>query len=154
MDFSFDTSAFIEPHIRLYPRDLFEAHWQWVERLIGDGTIRCSELVKIELSKTEDDLFKWSKDQENLFIPIDTETQTALKEVIRKFPIITDYHRDRSGADPWVIALAMANDCHVVTYENMGKKNEAKIPNICRYFSIKCYTWIEVFRETGFSSKK
>lgn len=153
MDFSFDTSAFIEPHVRLYPRDIFEPHWQWIEHLIEQGSVRSTELVKTELSITEDDLFEWAKTQGELFVPIDTETQKALTEVITAFPSLTDHHRDRSGADPWVIALAMANNCHVATYEKMGKKSAPKIPNVCDHFGIKCYTWIDVLRESGFKPK-
>ncbi len=153
MDYSFDTSGFIEPYVRLYPRDIFEPHWQWIEKLIGDGSIKSTELVKTELSSTEDDLYDWASIQEGLFSPIDEGTQTALTEVITAFPNLTDHYRDRSGADPWVIALAMSNDCSVVTYEKMGKRGAPKIPNACEHFGVKCYTWIDVLRETGFSNR-
>ena len=152
MDFSFDTSAFIEPWVRLYPRDIFGPHWQWIEKLIQDEVVRSTELVKTELSVTEDELFEWAKKQEHLFVPIDTDIQAALQEVITQFPQLTDHHRDRSGADPWVIALAMVEQCPVVTYEKMGKTTAPKIPNVCRHFDVKCYTWIEVLRETGFKT--
>lgn len=152
MEFSFDTSAFIEPSIRLYPRDIFEPHWQWIERLIQEGAVRSTELVKTELSATEDDLFEWAKDQPDLFVPIDNGTQTALRDIINQFPALTDHHRDRSGADPWVIALAMANNCTVVTYEKIGKNNAPKIPNVCQHFGIQCLTWVEVLRETKFNT--
>ena len=152
MEFSFDTSAFIEPSIRLYPRDIFEPHWQWIEKLIERGDVRATELVKTELSVTEDELFEWAKGQAGLFVPIDHDIQTALREVIVRFPLLTDHYRDRSGADPWVIALAMVNKCSVVTYEKMGKQTTPKIPNVCRYFGIGCLTWINVLRETGFKA--
>ena len=153
MDFSFDTSAFIEPATRLYPRDIFEPHWQWMEGLIEQGIIRSTELVKMELSVTEDELYDWATNQIDLFLPIDNGTQTALRDVITQFPLLTDHHRDRSGADPWVIALAMANNCAVVTYEKMGKNTKPKIPNVCEHFGVKCYTWIDVLRETGFKAR-
>ncbi|RRQ21910.1 DUF4411 family protein [Thiohalobacter thiocyanaticus] len=152
MDFSFDTSAFIEPAVRLYPRDLFEPHWVWVEKLINDGQIRCTELVRDELQASEDELYKWAMHQSELFVPIDEAIQTAVTDVIKHFPTLTDYHRDRSGADPWVIALSLANGkCPVVTYEKMGKNSAPRIPNACVYFGIECFTWVDVFRATKFS---
>ena len=152
MDFSFDTSAFIEPWVRFYPRDIFEPHWRWIEQLIEQGTVRSTELVKEELSTTEDELYEWAKNQKELFIPIDTDIQVALREVIDQFPSLTDHHRDRSGADLWVIALALVEKCPVVTYEKRGKNTAPKIPNVCEYFDVECYTWIEVLRETGFKT--
>ena len=150
MDFSFDTSAFIEPWVRFYPRDIFEPHWQWIEKLIQEGIVRSTELVKTELSVTEDELFEWAKEQNGLFIPINTEIQPVLQEIVAQFPQLTDHHRDRSGADPWVVALAIVENCPVVTYEKMGKATAPKIPNVCEQFGVKCFTWIEVLRETGF----
>lgn len=150
MVFSFDTSAFIEPWQRLYPRDLFEPHWQWIEKQIAQGTIKATELVKVELGNVEDELFEWAKTQDELFLPIDNDVQQALMAVVAEFPDLTDHHRDRSGADPWVIAQAMVLNCPVVTYETMGKKAKPKIPNACQHFGIKVYTWIDVLRETQF----
>ncbi len=152
MIFSFDTSAFIEPWQRRYPRDLFEPYWQWIEQQIADGTVRATELVKAELGQVEDDLLAWAKDQEDLFIPIDGDVQQALTAVVAAFPKLADHHRDRSGADPWVVAQAMALNCPVVTYETMGKQNKPKIPNACQHFGIKVYSWVDVLRDTGFKA--
>lgn len=55
-------------------------------------------------------------------------------------PNLADHHRARSGADPRVVAQAMALDnCPVV-----------EILNACRHFGIQVYAWVEVLRETGF----
>ena len=153
MDYSFDTGAFIEPWVRLYPRDIFEPHWDWIEKLITNGSIRSTEMVKTELSVTEDELYDWAKNQSELFVPVDTKIQHALTEIISAFPQLTDFRRDRSGADPWVVALAMVEDCPVVTYEHMGKKSAPKIPNVCQHYGIKVYSWIDVLRETNFKGK-
>lgn len=152
MIFSFDTSAFIEPWQRHYPRDLFEPYWQWIEQQIADGTVRATELVKVELGQVEDDLLAWAKDQDDLFIPIDEDVQQALAAVVAAFPNLADHHRDRSGADPWVVAQAMVLNCPVVTYETLGKQTKPKIPNACHHFGIKVYSWVDVLRDTGFTT--
>lgn len=152
MVFSFDTSAFIEPWHRHYPRDLFDPYWVWMEALIENDVVKATELVKVELGNVEDELHDWAKLHNQMFVPIDTDVQQALTTVVAEFPNLTDHRRDRSGADPWVVAQAMTLNCPVVTYETMGKQTQPKIPNACKHFGIKVYTWIDVLRETGFTA--
>ena len=71
-----------------------------IEQQIAEGTVKATELVKIELAHVEDDLLAWAKEQEDLFIPIDADIQQALTTVVTEFPNLADHHRDRSGADP------------------------------------------------------
>ena len=78
MIFSFDTSAFIEPWTRLYPRDLFEPYWLWIERQIALGKVRATELVKAELARVDDELLAWAMAQTDLFIAIDEDMARRL----------------------------------------------------------------------------
>lgn len=150
MSFSFDTSAFIEPWTRRYPPDIFPPIWKWLEERIESGTISAIDEVKHEILRQEDDLTGWAKAQEGLFVPADEAVQQALRQVLATFPNLADHERDRSGADPWVVAHALANGLSVVTYEVMGKQSKPKIPNACQHFGIPCVTLVDVLRQTGF----
>lgn len=150
MSFSFDTSAFIEPWTRRYPPDIFPPIWAWLEDCIESRTISAIDEVRLEIYRQEDDLTGWAKTQANLFVPADDAVQTALRQVLADFPNLADHERDRSGADPWVVAHALAGGLSVVTYESMGKQTKPKIPNACKHFGIPCVTLVDVLRQTGF----
>lgn len=150
MSFSFDTSALIEPWTRRYPPDVFPQIWQWLEYCIQEGTISAVDEVRHEILRQEDDLAAWAKTQAHLFAPADEAVQQALRRVLEVFPNLADHERDRSGADPWVVAHALANGLSVVTYETRGKQNKPKIPNACDHFGVPCISLVEVLRATGF----
>lgn len=151
MDYSFDTSAFVEPWIRLYSPDVMGTVWEWISLQINGGRIRAIDEVLRELEVQDDDLTAWAKLQTGLFVPIDEDIQHALTEIINRFPAIYDFRRSRSSADPWVIATALTNGCPVVSYENLGKLTKPKIPDVCQYYGIRHIQVIDVLRETGFS---
>ena len=106
MTFSFDTSAFIEPWTRRYPPDVFHPVWAWLEHLIESDVVSAVEEVKIEIYRQEDDLTAWTQTQNKLFHSPAADIQGALRDVLKAFPNLADHDRDRSGADPWVVAHA------------------------------------------------
>ena len=57
------------------------------------------------------------------------------------------------GADPWVIAHALATDGVVVTQETRVPANstKAKIPNICEEFRVPWVNMYQMLRELGVS---
>ena len=71
-----------------------------------------------ELEKKEDEAFAWAKAQEDLFVPMDDEIQDAVSAILADHPRLLDTRRGRSGADPFVIALAKVRGCTVVTGEH------------------------------------
>jgi hypothetical protein len=52
------------------------------------------------------------------------------------------------NADPFIIARAATENRTVVTME-LFKQNAAKIPNICRYFGVRCMTLEEFMEAEG-----
>jgi hypothetical protein len=53
-------------------------------------------------------------------------------EIVNDHPDFMKINSTKSGADPFVVALAEVKDLTVVTYETMAKQNAApKIPNVC-----------------------
>ncbi|ELC7324553.1 DUF4411 family protein [Stenotrophomonas maltophilia] len=150
MSYSFDTSALIEPWTRRYPPDLFQPIWGWLENLVDQGHVAAIDEVRHELHRQEDELSAWTKSQEKLFVPASADVQTALRDVLIAFPNLADHERDRSGADPWVVAYALSAGRSVVTYETMGKASKPKIPNACAHFGIGCLSLVDVLRQTGY----
>jgi DNA-binding XRE family transcriptional regulator len=60
-------------------------------------------------------------------------------------------------ADPWIISAAMANNYTVITFETGNgnlQKNQpswnAKIPDICKHFNIKCENLFYLMRSLSF----
>ena len=57
------------------------------------------------------------------------------------------------GADPWVIAHAIAHGGVVVTFEARAPVNshQVRIPNVCQRFDVRCITTYQMLRELGVS---
>lgn len=67
---------------------------------------------------------------------------------MRAFPKLIDTRKGRSGADPFVIALARVQEAVVVTGENDdGTADRPKIPTVCRHFGIRAIKPLEFIRE-------
>jgi hypothetical protein len=84
-----------------------------------------------ELERKDDELFKWCKERKvEMFVEIDNEVQREVARIMKAYPRLVDTVKGRSGADPFVIALASAADPKmiVVTEEHPGK---VKIPDVC-----------------------
>lgn len=98
--------------------------------------------------KKDDEVAKWAQQHTKLFIPIDDEIQLALAEILQRFTRLVNTQRNRSMADPWVIALAQVRDCTVVTGEApSGNLDRPKIPDVCQALGIRCINLLKLFRE-------
>jgi hypothetical protein len=80
---------------------------------------------------------------------------TSLEELDRRRPSashrgLVNTQRNRSMADPWVIALAQVNGCTVVTGEVPSDDlKRPKIPDVCRALGIPCSSLLQLFRKEG-----
>lgn len=152
MSYCIDTSAIIEPWVRLYPPDLFPSLWENLERLVDDGSLIAPEEVFHELNKKEDDIFQWARERSKMFVPLSTEVQLAVKEILAEFPKLVDTMSGRSRADPFVIALAKVSGRTVLTYEkHSGTDQRPRIPNVCAHFGIRCMGIVQLIREQGWN---
>lgn len=132
MTWCFDTSAFIEPWVRLYPPDIFGPVWNKLEELAENNLITAPADVLLELAKQKDDLHEWAKARPELFETPDRQVMEVFTEIVNDHPDFMKINSTKSGADPFVVALAEVKELTVVTYETMAKQNAApKIPNVC-----------------------
>lgn len=117
--------------------------------MIVDRELIAPDEVLRELEKKEGDaLHQWAKGNAALFQPLDADVQRATTEILTAFPRLVDSRRDRSMADPFVIALAKVRACTVVTGErNAGTNERPRIPNVCGSLSIRCIGLLGLMRD-------
>ena len=150
MKYSIDTSALLEGWRRFYPPDVFPALWEKLEELIESGELRATEEVFHEIERKDDELHKWVRDHANMFIPLDEQIQIAVLEILQDHKRLLDTRKNRSGADPFVIALAKLEACTVVTNERAtNSENKPNIPDVCSALGIRAINLLELIREQG-----
>jgi hypothetical protein len=93
------------------------------------------------------------KQRPQLFVPVDDEQQAIVGAIINRFANENwDILNSRKNkADPYVIALAAAQDLTVVTFERGGGPKKVKIPYVCANFEInvRCMHMLEFLRTIG-----
>ena len=133
--------------------DFFPDYWSKLDELAQQGVVFATEEVKREIGRTDDELNEWLSSREYFFKSIDERVQECIIQVFQD----PDHHRlvdssnQRSIADPWVIAHALAEDAVVVTKEQYEthQTRRIKIPNVCRALSIECIDDFELIRRLG-----
>ena len=150
MRFSIDTSAILDGWTRHYPREAFPGLWRHLEELIRSGDLRASEEVMYELEKKEDEAHAWAQAQDGFFVSMDDEIQDAVSAILAEYPRLLDTRRGRSGADPFVIALAEVRGCAVVTGEHRsGSLKRPKIPDVCLAIGGESMSLLDLIRREG-----
>jgi len=151
MNYLLDSNTLIEAKNRYYNMKFCPGFWDWIASQNLVLEVASISLVGEELKKGNDELATWAKDNAGLFIDVDDDaTQRAFAEIAElvaqkapamKVGAIEDF---MAGADPWLIAKAIATDAVVVTHEsfNADIKKKFLIPNICKDFGV---TWINTF---------
>ncbi len=150
MIYSIDTSALIDGRRRYYPPDVFPTVWQRIDQLITRGEVIGTEEVFVELKKQDDEVYEWAEQRRTIFVPVDESIQHAVIAILQQYPRLVDTRRNRSNADPFVIALAQIRGCTVVTGEKpTGKLEKPNIPDVCSALAIDCLDLLGVFRQQG-----
>ena len=147
MTYCFDTSVFINAWQRHYPPDVFPTIWNNIGKLIANCHILAPEEVRVELGRKDDEVLQWALKRSYMFIPIDGPIQLAVTNILRRYPRLIDIRKGRSGADPFVVALAQIRDLTVVTYEDKsGNMKKPKIPDVCEALNIKQLKFVDLAR--------
>jgi len=149
MKYSVDTSAILDAWQRHYPPDNFPTLWDNLERLINDGVLVSSQMVLIELKKKDDDAFAWFKQRDHFFVPVDTEIQECVTNILVDHKKLIDQRKNRSGADPFVIALAQIQGCKVLTGEkpSISLQKRPHIPDVCEALNIEWLNILNLIKE-------
>ena len=147
MTYCFDSSVFINAWQRDYPPDVFPTIWSNIEHLAANFGIVTPEEVRVELERKDDAVLKWLLERAHVLIPIDSSIQLAVTEILRQYPRLIDTRKGRSGADPFVVALAQIRGLPVVTYEKeTGNLERPNIPDVCNALDIESMTFMDLAR--------
>ncbi len=152
MIFCFDTNAFIEPWNRRYPIDLFADFWSTIDEMGQNGIVLATEEVLKELKKVDDDLHRWTNERSHIFRAIDDDVQDQVIAILDSHPHLVNAIKNRSMADPFVIAQALSSGAAVVSEELPDPRRRAdrvKIPEVCAAYRVECINVLEFMRRTG-----
>ncbi len=149
--YSLDTSALIAAFHERYPIENFDSLWHRIEELIRNGRLKMSQIV-FEEAMRDTEIKQWCDQnqlKQDFQVTIDEAVQEHVNEVLSQFPRLVDNRTGKSGADPWVIALALTfENCVVVTEENpTHSQNRPKIPDVCAYFNLQCIKIVDLIKK-------
>lgn len=147
--YAVDTCSFT--HLRRnYPPDVLPGVWEKVEQLILDQLICSVDEVYFEIMSQDDTLSDWAKRRQHIFLPIDEDVQRNAIDILQTHSNLLDLKKNKSDADPFLIALARVHNCAVVTKEKpSGGPERSKIPDVCKSYAIECITLLEMLRREG-----
>lgn len=152
MPYCIDTSGLLDGWKRYYPPDIFPIIWDNVSDLIDAAGLIAPEEVREELRMGADDLYDWVCAREQMFVPLTMEIQMAVADILAVHPQWVPTDRSRNMADPFVVAVARAKGCTVVSGEQWGtspRPDRVKIPNVCASFGIHHIQFLDMMREQG-----
>lgn len=144
-----DANVFIQPWQTYYSPKFCLDYWTLLNELGFRKKIFIPEVVYEEITRTEDDLAKWIKNSNIPIRKIDTAVTQCLKDIYEANPLhkfLVDNTKQRSLADPWVIAHAINEKACVVTKEEKItaiNTKKIKIPNVCDNMGVN---WINDFQ--------
>jgi len=130
--YSFDTSSLLNGRRDLLPPAVFTSVWTKIEAKITAGEIGAVDSVRDELDRHDDDTCRWARAQQQLFHPLTEDVQRSTTTVLAQHSKLMGAGGGRNAADPFVIGLAHARGCVVVTEETRsGKLDKPRIPDVC-----------------------
>jgi hypothetical protein len=147
--YAVDTCSFTQLG-RSYPFEIFPGVWEKIEKMISDGLICSIDEVYFEIVDQDDILSGWAKKRHHIFLPIDEDVQQNATNVLQTHSNLLDLRKNKSGADPFLIAAAMVHKCAVVTEEKpSGGPDRSKIPDVCKAYGIECIRVLEMLKREG-----
>jgi len=155
-----DTSSIIDL-FRLYPLDIFSKLWENIDDLIKKERVISHEYVLKELSKRDDEIYKWAKSRKNVFVGItkdQVEIIKRLSEEIEEFRKLVEEGKDKDiHADPWLIALSIEKEQQrkilevkvktIIITEERFRQNKVNIPFVCQKLNIEYTNIIGLMRK-------
>jgi hypothetical protein len=153
MAYLIDSNTFIEAKNGYYGLDLCPGFWDWLERQNRAKGVYSIDRVRTELRAIKDELTEWADDRgDSFFLPLDAPASAAMLQVAATVQRggFTDQAVNlfMAGADPFLIAYAMAHGHTVITHEVHveGARKKVKIPTICRMLHVPCIRTFDMLR--------
>ena len=144
-----DANVLIQAWQKYYSPMFCKDYWNVLDEFGKQGTILIPEKVFEEITRTDDDLAEWLKKSSIPVIEINENVTNFLRMIFAANPShknLVDNTKNRSLADPWIIAHAINEHATVVTKEEKVTATNTlkiKIPNVCENMGIP---WINDFQ--------
>lgn len=150
-----DANVLIQAWQKYYSPRLCPSYWDNLNLLGQRGVIFIPKVVYDEIIKTEDDLSKWLANSDIPILQIDGEVTRCLSTMyatneLHKY--LVDNKKNRSLADPWIVAHAMKEQAVVVTKEErllVPSVKTIRIPNVCDNMGLRCINDFQFIGEIG-----
>ena len=156
-----DANVLIQAWQKYYAPNVCPTYWDMLNNFGKVDKLFIPQSVHDEITRTEDDLSKWLKSSNIPIRKIDENVTKCLQDIYNTNPIhklLVDNTKQRSIADPWIIAHAINEKAVVVTKEEKVTANSKriKIPNVCDNMKVSCIDDFQLIRELGliFECKK
>ncbi len=148
MNYSLDTSGFLDAWARHYPIDVFPSIWDRLDGAARSGVLYASDEVLRELEKKDDEAYQWMKARPEMIVAFNSNIEAKVIDLMARFPRLVDERKGRSGGDPFVIAVAAVKGLTVITGESpTNKLNTPRIPDVCKELHIPCIRILDFFRQ-------
>ena len=115
-----DDNVLINGWQKYYSPKFCSDYWSILNQLGVDGKIFLPQAVFDEVTRTDDDLTAWLKGSDIPVHKVDGPVTQNLTKIYAANPVhqyLVDNTKQRSLADPWVIAHALNDNACVVTKE-------------------------------------
>ncbi len=150
-----DANVLIKAWESYYSPNVCPTYWDVLDGLGAQGQLFVPSWVAEEIHRTDDDLSKWLKKSRVKVRSVTEEVGIKLKEIYAKDPkhqLLVDNTKQRSRADPWLIAHAMAENACVVSKEEKPtavNNKRVKIPHVCDAMGVRCIDDFKMIEELG-----
>jgi hypothetical protein len=166
--YNLDTSAFLRMK-EFYFEEGFPDFWEAMGDLADSGRLIMVKDARDECKDAE--VQPWFRKHPSMIIKRTAEVLQCMKVLLGDLDAdnqrLVDPNSDKDKADPWVIALAMAENIKhsgsyasgrtiVVGHESLTNKTEGKlkIPDVCKRYSIDYYSLPKVIRIESWKFKR
>jgi len=145
-----DTSSLIHWFVEIYPPTIFPGLLARVDELIATDRLRAPRAVLDEI-RPGDDCHVWARSQTHLFVEESLPVQRIVRHLMATYGNPEKPHKAISGADPFVIAMAMdgGERWKVVSDEHPGSQENRKIPFVCANEKVPCLTFQQLMLAEG-----
>jgi hypothetical protein len=150
-----DTNVLIQAWQKYYSPSICPSYWDLLNQLGLENRIFIPKEVFVEITRTEDELSAWLKTSKIPVYNLNESVINCLRAIYAANPshkFLIDSLKQRSLADPWVIAYAMSESACVVTKEEKvtaSNSDKIKIPNVCENMSVRCINDFKFIQETN-----
>lgn len=150
-----DANVLIQAWQKYYSPKFCPDYWKVLDEYGSRGTIFLPEAVYDEVVRTDDALSSWFKQSKLPIHKISGPVTRCLQDIYNhniSHKNLVDNTRNRSLADPWIIAHALHNNATVVTKEEKItalNSNRIKIPNVCENMGIRWINDFQLIEELG-----